>query len=480
VNRLIVPPVAGVFLVGVFLLAAAAWLAIRLLGSPGWHEVDPPAVVQVERRNFVLDIVERGVVEPARISPISSPISSNQAKIVWLIKEGTLVRKGALVARFDTKPFIDSLLQAEQAYADAQATFAASEKVLSLQQEEEAGKIGEAERRLEIARIQADNIKNGSGPLQRIVLEQKVQQEQRNLAISRSELTDLEALLVKGHISKREKDKVEDKVTTAAELVSVAQAELENFDRYAWPKMLREAELLVNGAASDLVRVRRTAELLIQNRAAEVEKYRRLVASRLNELEQARGDVVNCDIVSPADGLLLYSEIPRDTGRRKVQIGDSVWVGQTFLQVPDTTELVAEFQVREVDVAKIAVGMKTDLEVDAFPGQTFSGEVEAVASLSREDDENLRRFPTKVRFVGDTGRIHVGMSVTARITYAELGEVLAVPISSVAYRNGQSLVRLVIAGEDRPVPVVLGARGRLWVELREGLEEGAVILREGY
>jgi multidrug efflux pump subunit AcrA (membrane-fusion protein) len=163
-----------------------------------------------------------------------------------------------------------------------------------------------------------------------------------------------------------------------------------------------------------------------------------------------------------------------------VQIGDSVWVGQTFLQVPDTTELVAEFQVREVDVAKIAVGMKTDLEVDAFPGQTFSGEVEAVASLSREDDENLRRFPTKVRFVGDTGRIHVGMSVTARITYAELGEVLAVPISSVAYRNGQSLVRLVIAGEDRPVPVVLGARGRLWVELREGLEEGAVILREGY
>jgi multidrug resistance efflux pump len=480
VNKLTVPPVAGVFLAGVLLLAAAAWLAIRLLGSPGWLEVDPPAVVQVERRNFVLDIVERGVVEPARISPISSPILSNQAKIVWLIKEGTLVRKGILVARFDTKPFMDSLLRAELAYADAQATFAASEKVLSLQQEEEAGKIGEAERRLEIARIQADNIKNGSGPLQRIVLEQKVQQEQRNLAISRSELADLEALLVKGHISAREKDKVEDKVITAAELVAVAQAELENFDKYAWPKMLREAELLVNGAASDLVRVRRTAELLIQNRAAEVEKNRRLVASRLNELEQARGDVANCDIISPADGLLLYSEIPRDTGRRKVQIGDSVWVGQTFLQVPDTTELVAEFQVREVDVAKIAVGMKTDLEVDAFPGQIFPGEVEAVASLSREDGENLRRFPTRVRFIGDTGRIHVGMSVTARITYAELGEVLAVPISSVAYRDGQSLVRLVTAGEDRPAPVVLGARGRLWVELREGLEEGAVILREGY
>ncbi len=473
------PPAAKYFLFGLLLLLPLGWLAIRLLAGGEWRKAEQASLVTVTRRSFALDVLERGVVQPAKIAPISSPISSNQAKIVWLIKEGTLVRKGLLVARFDTKPFMDSLLKAEQAYADAQAHFLAAEKMLILQREEEAGKIGDAERRLEIARIQAENTRKGAGPLKRITLEQKLNQDLRNLSISEGDLDDLADLLAKGHVSPRERDKAGDRVDTAREQVTVARAELDNFDTYSWPKMLREAELLMNGAESDLTRVRRTADLLIQNRAAEVEKNRRLVENRFRELERARVDVANCDIYAPIDGLLLYAELPRDSGRRKVQIGDSVWVGQTFLQVPDTTELVAEIQIREVDVAKVASGMPAILEVDAFPGQLFRGVVESVASLARQESDSLRRFPARLRFVGDTGRIHVGMSVTARIVYAELAEVVAIPISSVIYRQGKTFVRAPREEKATEIEVELGARGRLWVEVLEGLVDGETIFREG-
>jgi HlyD family secretion protein len=477
-SRAVLPAAAKYYLVGLLLLLPLAWLAIRLLVGPAWQEAEPPSLVTVEKKSFTLDVLERGVVSPARIAPISSQISSNQAKIVWLLKEGTLVRKGLLVARFDTKPFMDSLLKAEQAFADAQAALQVAEKVLLLQQEEEAGKIGDAERRLEIARIQADNTRNGAGPLKRLTLEQKLFQERRNLAIHRGDLADLADLLAKGHVSLRERDKAQDRVDTAAEQVAVAEAELDNFNIYGWPKMLREAELLATGAESDLLRVRRSAELLLENRAAEVEKNRRTVEHRWRDLERARIDVASCDIYSPNDGLLLYPELPRDSGRRKVQIGDSVWVGQTFLQVPDTTELVAELQIREIDVAKVAPGMRVQLEVDAFPGQVFAGEVESVASLAREEGDGRRRFPARIRFLGDTGRIHVGMSVTAKIVYAELVEVPAIPISSVVYRQGQTFVWVREGEKEIEVPVKLGARGRLWVEVQEGLAAGSMVLRE--
>jgi HlyD family secretion protein len=465
---------------GVLVLLLVAWICARLLFNTGVNSQLEPSAITVERRSFSLQVVDRGLVSPARISPISSQISSNQAKIVWLVKEGTHVTKGMLVARFDTKPFMDSLHKAEQAHADARATFQAAQKLLSLQKEEEAGKIEEAERKVEIAGIEANNIKNGSGPLKRKILEQKLHQAERALEISQSEVDDLGVLFEKGHVSIREREKAEDKVATAKEQVAVAIAELDNFKTYVWPKLQREAELLVNGAESNFERVKRTAELQIQNRAAEVEKYRRNEVNKLTALASAKTDIVNCDIYSPTDGILLYSELPRENRHRKIQIGDSVWVGQTFLKVPDTTELIAEIQVREVDVAKISEGMKAEIEIDAFPGKVFHGLVDSVASLAEQDEENsnIRRFYTRIRFVGETDKIHVGMSVTTKTIYQELQDVVAVPISSLIYREGKSMVQAKKGDLEVEIPLVLGARGVLWAEVLDGVDVGDVIYRE--
>ncbi|HBG20722.1 MAG TPA: hypothetical protein DDY32_16000 [Desulfobulbaceae bacterium] len=466
---------------GIVALIAGAWLSWHYLFAVGAGKTQPMQLITVEKRSFPLQVIERGVIRPAGISPITSLISSNQAKIVWLVKEGTEVRKGMLVARFDAKPFLDNLQKAEQAFADAKATSAAAEKMLSLQKEEEAGKIEEATRKVEIARIQADNIRNGSGPLKRKTLEQQVHQAERSLDLSQSELADLDILLEKGHVSLRERDKAADKVSTAKEQLAVARAELDNFKAYVWPQMQREAQLLVDGAESNLDRVKRTAELLIQNREAEVEKSRRNEENKLAALGLAKTEIVNCDVHSPTDGILLYPELPRENGRRKIQIGDSVWVGQTFLEVPDTSALIAEIHIREVDVAKVAAGMSAEIEVDAFPGKVFTGVVESVASLAKEDEnnENLRRFYARIRLSGDTGNIHVGMSVTTRIVYRQVEDAVAVPLSAVFYQESQSMVRRSHQDGSQDVPVTVGDRGQLWAEITEGIAAGDRVYAEG-
>ncbi|KJR97156.1 MAG: hypothetical protein VR65_24680 [Desulfobulbaceae bacterium BRH_c16a] len=466
---------------GIIVLLVSAWFAWQYLFDAGAGVKQLSRLITVERRSFSLQVIERGVISPAGISPINSQISSNQAKIVWLVKEGTVVKKDMIVARFDTKPFLDTLQKAEQAFADAKATFMAAEKMLSLQKEEEEGKLEEATRKVEIDRIQADNIFNGAGPLKRKTLEQQLHQEERTLDLARSELEDLDVLLEKGHVSQRERDKAVDKVSTATEQLTVARAELDNFNSYTWPQMQREAQLLVNGAESNLERVKRTAELLIQNREAEVEKSRRNGESKLAALNHAKNEIINCDVLSPTDGILLYPELPRENGRRKIQIGDSVWVGQTFLEVPDTSALIAEIHVREVDVAKVAAGMQAEIEVDAFPGRVFAGAVESVASLAKEDenDGNIRRFYARIRLVGDTDAIHVGMSVTTRIVYREVLDAVAVPHSAIFYHGTQPMVRRKHQDTSHDVPVAVGARGQLWTEILDGIAAGDMVYVEG-
>jgi HlyD family secretion protein len=465
---------------GSVVLLVMALLAGRLLIERGRPAGDIPQTITVERKALTAEIVDRGVIRPERIAAIGSVISSNQAKIVWMMEEGSRVEKGTMVARFDTKPFIDSLLKAEQLHADANASYLAAKKVLSLQEEEEAGKIEAAERKVEIAEIKANNIKNGSGPLKRKVLVQKLNQAKRSLEISRNELDDMKTLLEKGHVSNREKEKAQDTVITAEEQMAVARAEINNFDNYLWPQMLREGELLTGAAHSDHERVKRTAELLIQNRVAEVEKNRRLKDARLVALESARQDIENCRVYCPTEGILLYSELPRNNGTRKLHIGDSVWVGQTFLEVPDTSELIAEIQVREVDVAKIRVGMTATIAVDAFPEKIFQGEVSSIASLAKEDQQNsgIRRFHTRVSLTGDTSGVQVGMSVTTRIIYSSIEDALVVPLSAVVYRGGRPVVQKIAGDRTVAVEVELGVQGQQIVEILSGLAVGDVIVKQ--
>ncbi|WP_163339073.1 efflux RND transporter periplasmic adaptor subunit [Desulfopila sp. IMCC35008] len=465
------------------------WLSLALIGlvvvsvlvmmnvSDEPNEKSGVAPVKVVRESFEVGITERGIVRPAKISPIKSQVSSNQAKIVWMIKEGSVVKEGDVVARFDTKPFLDELSRAERDSGDAQATLIAAQKLLLMQQEEEAGRIEEAERKVEIAGIDAQNIKEGAGPLERKQVEQRVKKAERGFRLAKSNYEDMEVLLKRGHASLRERDKASDELETAREQLNVAREELYNFDTYKWPKMIREAELLVNGASSELQRVKVTAELKIQNKRVQVEKSRRNVANREAVRKKAEKDLENCEVKAPADGILLYSVLPRETGRRKIQIGDSVWVGQTFLEVPDTSQLIVEVQIREIDVAKIAEGMPASVELDAFPGTRFSGVVEVIASLAEDDgkNSNIRRFYARIKLLEKSDNIHVGMSATAAITYHSVVDGLTVPVGAVMMKEGRTMVERHYQGAVELIQVELGARGVDRVEVLSGLKEGDLV-----
>ena len=163
---------------GIIFLLIITVIGGRYLFLTGNTEI-PTMTVPIERQTFNLQVTERGIVRPAKVVPIKSQISSNKAQIVWLHPEGQHVNKGVIVARFDTKPFLDKLLKAEQKLVDAKARLNAANKALQLQQEEEAGKLEAVQNKLEIARIKANDLKQGTGKLRRKKLIQKQQQAER-------------------------------------------------------------------------------------------------------------------------------------------------------------------------------------------------------------------------------------------------------------------------------------------------------------
>lgn len=467
-----------------YLVVGLSMILVGTLVGARWLGADAPkarvdALVEVSRHSFDLEVLARGTLRPARVAPIKSHISSNQAQLIELLPDGTRVNRGLVVARFDNKPFLDKLQSAEQDLADARASHLAAQKGLDLRLEEDSGRIEAAQRAFEIAKIKAEDLREGSGKLKRQQLAQKLEQHSRAREIAAGELDDFDFLLGEGHVSQRERDKVADKLRSAEETLALTKAEMTNFDQYEWPRTLREAELLLDASRADLERVRRTAGLERQRWENEVEKDRRLVSIAERRLENARLDVANCEVVAPLDGVLLHAELPRPEGRRKIQVGDSIWFGQTFMEIPDTSAMEVDVEVREIDVGKLTAGMTSLVELDAMPGRLFGGTLQSIDSVAQSTDSSsmTQSFRARISLEEPATQMHVGMSASATIRYRRIVDALAVPVSAVAYVEGEAVVA--VPGEEKHRAVEIGATGREWIEVRAGLRDGDQILTNG-
>lgn len=463
----------SLFWLGIIVLVLAAGYVTRLL----WNMDSRAAAVHtvlVRPHSFMLQVHERGIVRPARVVSITSDIFSNQAKLVWLREEGKPVTKGQIVARFDTKPFVDAMEKAEQDLADSEAQLVSADKALQLQVEENQGKLEDATRELEIARIKADDLRHGSGQLDRQQLVQELNQAERAYQIAAAEKEDFDALLAKGHVSQRERDKSVNALKNAGETVELARHRLKNFDQYEMPRRLREADLMVDAAEKEMERVKRTSELELKRRQSAVVMKQREVVARRKQRDKSKENLQNCEIKAPIDGTLLYVELPRAEKRRNAQVGDAIWYGQTFMEIPDTRETVVEINVREVDVAKLNPGMRTSVELDAFPGRMFSGRVERIDTLAKADDGNdhFRSYKARILLDDSAPEIHVGMSADVKITYKDLKEVLAIPSAAIEYHSGHTFVRLQDGDNIEQKSVTLGEIGPKWAQVVSGLKSG--------
>ena len=431
----------------------------------------------VESTHLDLFVRERGFLRPAKVVHIKSKIESNRAQLIWMLPEGEEVKKGQVVARFDANPLLEKLEKAEQELVDSAANIESTKKLYEIAKEQQQGKLEEAKRNVDMAIIKADDIKNGSGALERSKIEQSRAKAARNVELIQRELEDFDLLLAKGHVSKRERDKIAENLRVNKEALKLATAEAENFKKYKWPKMLNEATMMLNGAKAELERIQKTSEIELQQQKDRIVvglRYMQKLEKRVDDLENS---IANCEVQAPISGKLLYIKLHRADGRRKSRVGDVVWNAQSFMEIPDTSKMVVDVEIREVDVAKVSKGNKATINLDAIPNKTFTGTVIGIETIAKENEENqhLRKFNLAIELDTTSANMHVGMSADVKIQYQHLENVLAVPTESIFYYKGKPAVRIKNGDVETTQAIEVGNSSDKLVHVISGISQGLVI-----
>jgi len=183
-------------------------------------------------------------------------------------------------------------------------------------------------------------------------------------------------------------------------------------------------------------------------------------------LRRAREVQSNSTVTSPVNGFVV--ERNYDAGSTP---GD-----KPIVVVADLREMKLEAGVGEMEAGRLRVGMKATVAVQAKPGQTFTGQLAAIAP---EVDERNRHFKIDLRVPNDGRTLLSGMYATARIVEATVPNAILIPKEAVATRNGKRIVQKVQGDSVSIVEVVEGLSDGARVQIVKGLAAGDTVLADG-
>lgn len=253
---------------------------------------------------------------------------------------------------------------------------------------------------------------------------------------------------------------------------SYRQAELRLQQTQFEAEAVREThQLELLQAEINLEQAKTRLEQQIKIDSAETRTLELRVEQAKGELESAKRDLQKLTLLAPQPGLVVYKKMWKGGGLSEVKVGDSPWRGLALIELPDLSQMEVITSVNEVDVAKVQVGQKATIVLDAFPDRQFEGKVIEVSNLARTDDESVgevKVFDVVITITGQDPILKPGMTVSATIYVETIDDAIFIPIDcvfleaerSVVYRLGDGL---------RPTAVELGSRNDNYVVVKKGL-----------
>ena len=198
--------------------------------------------------------------------------------------------------------------------------------------------------------------------------------------------------------------------------------------------------------------------------------------SKIGQVERA---LTSLKLVSPASGIVVYTNPDFFFGGFSIQPGRTVWIGQTLFNLVNPDKMEAKCFVLEKDAGELKKDQTVSLSLDPFPGVTFTGKVKSIDNLARpiDRDSPVKYFQTIVALdKNDVNLMKPGVKLKAEISATSLSSVIVVPRSAVVKKESDYFVYVVKgAGQFEPVKVKLGQGDMIQVVVTEGLQAGQTL-----
>jgi Cu(I)/Ag(I) efflux system membrane fusion protein len=255
-------------------------------------------------------------------------------------------------------------------------------------------------------------------------------------------------------------------------------------------RTVQRGEKLADFYSPELYRAR--AELLAARAAAE--RGEPGAAANLRSVrERLRLWDLDPDEVAATGGerVTITAPVAGTVVRKDAVEGAYVAIGQPLVAIADLSRVWVEFAAYERDLPWLASGQTARFQVNALPGEDFTGSIVFVDPLL---DERTRTVRVRLEADNADGRLRPGMLARGRVAVelaadgrpradrADVEPPLVVPATAPLLTGERAVVYLQDEEDARRFSgreVVLGPRAGDWFVVRDGLREGDRVVTNG-
>lgn len=198
--------------------------------------------------------------------------------------------------------------------------------------------------------------------------------------------------------------------------------------------------------------------------------------TRVTNIEQS---IARMTLTAPRQGTVVYVMNWRN---EKKKVGDSTWIGERVIEIPDLTQMRARGEVDESDAGRVSIGQRVTLRLDAHPDNEYHGRVASIGQTVQR--KRGSKNPLKVMTVSiqldrsDPALMRPGMRFQGLVETNRVAGATVVPVDALQIdRQSLTVVRRTPLGMDT-IAVTIGRRNSEVAEVLRGLKPGDEVVRQ--
>lgn len=397
---------------------------------------------EVARRDFRLDITERGEIKSGGVTEVRSLVKSKNTTgtaILRIVPEGTQVETGDFLVELDSSALREELTTQKISYNTAKALMV------------------EAKNLYETAIIAKREYLEGTYVQERQVIESEVFVAEENLNRAKEYYEYSKKLAAKGYVNELQLEADRFAVEKSEKELAAARTKLKVLDEFTKAKMLKQLE-------SDIA----TTEARWESEQNSFE----LEQSKVADIED---QIAKCTITAPCDGIVVFAH-ERDRGGNEsviIQEGTVVRERQVIINIPDPASMEVELTINESLIQFMKRGMPARIVPVGFGGQVLRGEVVKINQYAEPTGwrkANVKEYKATVSVENPPVGLRAGMTASVTVLCEEINDALQVPVQAVYSHGSQFYCFVFKGGKWEARPVITGPTNDKFYVIESGLD----------
>lgn len=203
------------------------------------------------------------------------------------------------------------------------------------------------------------------------------------------------------------------------------------------PATIRQAKLDLERSARALDQAIKNYKIKESQSIAKMQEITASLSITKSKMQQLVDVMQQFTINAPEDGMVIYQ---REWNGKRKTVGSTIGAWDpTVATLPDLSVMLSKTYVNEVDIRKLKLNQKVDVNLDAYPEKKLTGKIVSIANVGEQNPKSdAKVFEVQIQISEKDTSLRPAMTTGNNIIIGKIPNSIYVPLECI-HNDGDSL-----------------------------------------